>query len=243
MIKLNELYTSLVVVAAGKGTRMNMDMNKQYIKVGGIPILARTLRKFEDLDYINEIILVAHIDDILYCKENVVDAYNFKKIRHIVAGGLTRQDSVFNGLIEVYDRADIVIIHDGARPFADEESIAACIEAAAEYGVSTVAVPVKDTIKTSNSEGFVDSTPDRSVLWSVQTPQAFKYNIIMDSHRRARIDGFIGTDDTVLAERLGVKTKLVMGSYNNIKITTREDLIFSEAIIEHISLTNKKSQE
>ncbi|WP_026073723.1 2-C-methyl-D-erythritol 4-phosphate cytidylyltransferase [Acetivibrio cellulolyticus] len=231
MIKHNKLYASLVVVAAGKGTRMNMDMNKQYIKVGGTPILARTLRKFDDLDYINEIILVVHCDDILYCKDNIIDAYKFKKIKCVVTGGLTRQDSVFNGLKEVCDEADVVIIHDGARPFVDEGSIIGCIEAAIACGVATVAVPVKDTIKSSNSEGFVDSTPDRSTLWAVQTPQAFKYNIIMDSHKCAKKDNFVGTDDTVLAERLGFKTKLVMGNYNNIKITTKEDLIFAEAII------------
>ncbi|OPZ91636.1 MAG: 2-C-methyl-D-erythritol 4-phosphate cytidylyltransferase [Firmicutes bacterium ADurb.Bin419] len=231
-MKLKEIFTSLVVVAAGKGTRMNMDMNKQYIKVGGIPILTRTLRKFDDLDYINEIILVVHNDDILCCKENVIGACNFKKIKCIVTGGLTRQDSVYNGLKEVYERADVVIIHDGARPFVEEECIAACIEAAAECGISTLAVPVKDTIKYSNNEGFVEATPDRSTLWAVQTPQAFKYSLIMDSHKRARIDGFVGTDDTVLAERLGFKTKLVMGSYNNIKITTVEDLIFAEAIVD-----------
>jgi 2-C-methyl-D-erythritol 4-phosphate cytidylyltransferase len=97
--------------------------------------------------------------------------------------------------------------------------------------VATVAVPVKDTVKSSNSEGFVNSTIDRSTLWSVQTPQAFKYKIIMDSHKQAQTDNFVGTDDTVLAERLGYKTRLVMGSYNNIKITTREDLNFAEAIV------------
>lgn len=231
MIKLNKAYVSLVVVAAGKGTRMNMDVNKQYIKVGGIPILARTLKKFDDLSFINEIILVVHSDDILYCKESIIDAYNFGKIKCIVTGGLTRQDSVFNGLKETANETDVVIIHDGARPFVYEDSIISCIEAAKQYGVSTVAVPVKDTVKTSNSEEFVDSTLDRSVLWSVQTPQAFKYKIIMDSHKQAQKDGFIGTDDTVLAERLGFKTKLVMGSYNNIKITTQEDLIFAEAIV------------
>lgn len=232
MKKLKELYTSLVVVAAGKGTRMNMPINKQYIELKGIPVLARTVGKFDALDYIDEIILVVHNDDILYCKEKVIDVYDFKKIKCIVAGGATRQDSVFNGLKEVNDKADIVMIHDGARPFADKDSIAACIEAAAECGASTVAVPVKDTIKSSDKEGFVDATPDRSTLWAVQTPQAFKYGVIMDSHRKARDDGFNGTDDTVLAERLGIKTKLVMGSYNNIKITTREDLIFAQAIIE-----------
>ena len=110
---------------------MNMPINKQYIELKGIPVLVRTLGKFDALDYIDEIILVVHNDDILYCKEKVIDVYDFKKIKCIVAGGATRQDSVFNGLKEVNDKADIVMIHDGARPFADKDSIAACIEAAA----------------------------------------------------------------------------------------------------------------
>lgn len=229
---------SLVVVAAGKGTRMNMNINKQYINVGGIPILARTLNVFDALNCIDEIVLVVHCDDVLYCKEKIIGENNYKKIKSVVTGGETRQESVFNGLKEVSQNSDIVLIHDGARPFVDEDSVARCIEAAKQYGVATVAVPVKDTIKSADSEDFVHSTLDRSVLWSIQTPQAFRYDIIMDSHKQAQKDGFIGTDDTVLAERLGNKIKLVMGTYNNIKITTREDLIFAESIVN--SFNNDK---
>jgi len=231
MKKANKSYVSLVVVAAGKGTRMNMNINKQYISVGGIPILARTLKLFDGMNCINEIILVVHCDDILYCRENIIDGNKYKKVKCVITGGETRQDSVFNGLMEVSEKTDIVLIHDGVRPFIDEDSINRCIEAAKEYAVATVAVPLKDTVKSSNSEGFVQETLERSTLWSVQTPQAFKFKIIMDSHKQAKKDGFVGTDDTVLAERLGNKTKLVMGTYNNIKITTREDLIFAEAIV------------
>jgi len=222
---------SLVVVAAGKGTRMNMNINKQYISIGGIPILARTLKVFDDINYINEIILVVHCDDILYCKEKIIGENNYRKIKCVVTGGATRQDSVLNGLKAVSEDSDIVLIHDGARPFIDEDSIVRCIEAAKQYGTATVAVPVKDTIKSADSEGFVHSTLDRSTLWSIQTPQAFKYSIIMEAHKQACKDGYIGTDDTVLTERLGYRTKLVMGTYNNIKITTREDLIFAESIV------------
>lgn len=225
-------YVSLVVVAAGKGTRMNMNVNKQYIEVCGIPILARTLKTFDDANCIDEIILVVHCDDILYCREKIIDTNNYKKIKCVVTGGETRQDSVFNGLKEVAQDSDVVLIHDGARPFIDEESIVRCIEAAKQFGAATVAVPVKDTIKSADSEGFVNSTLDRSTLWSIQTPQAFRYNIIMESHEQALKDGYIGTDDTVLAERLGYRTKLVMGTYNNIKITTKEDLIFAESIVK-----------
>ena len=129
---------------------------------------------------------------------------------------------------------DVVVIHDGARPFINDKIIAECIEAALEHGVSTVAVPVKDTVKISEDGDFVEETLERSKLWAIQTPQAFKYDVLISAHKRAAEDGFIGTDDTVLAERLGFKTRLVMGSYNNIKITTKEDLAFAEAIVNSI---------
>ncbi|WP_265446590.1 2-C-methyl-D-erythritol 4-phosphate cytidylyltransferase [Acetivibrio straminisolvens] len=232
MKKDRKISVSAVVVAAGKGTRMNMDINKQYIKVGGIPVLARTLKVFEDCPLIDEVVLVVNNNDMFYCKENVVEAYGLKKVKMLVAGGAQRQDSVYNGLLQVNSESDIIIIHDGARPFINEEIIENCIEAAKEYGASTAAVPVKDTIKSADSEGFAKETLERSTLWAIQTPQAFLRDIIMKAHKKASDEGFYGTDDTVLAERMGIRTKLVMGSYNNIKITTREDLTFAEALIE-----------
>ncbi|HHV30594.1 2-C-methyl-D-erythritol 4-phosphate cytidylyltransferase [Acetivibrio mesophilus] len=231
MKKSRKLWVSAVVVAAGKGTRMNMDINKQYIKVCGIPLLARTLKVFEDCSLIDEVVLVVSNSDMFYCKQNVVEAYELKKVKMLVAGGEQRQDSVYNGLIQVNNESDIIIIHDGARPFINDEIIENCIEAAQEYGASTVAVPVKDTIKSADSGGFVKETLERSTLWAIQTPQAFLKDVIIKAHEKAADDGFYGTDDTVLAERMGIRTKLVMGSYNNIKITTREDLTFAEAVI------------
>ncbi|MFZ5987394.1 MAG: 2-C-methyl-D-erythritol 4-phosphate cytidylyltransferase [Bacillota bacterium] len=231
MKKGQKLNISVVVVAAGKGTRMNMDINKQYIEVCEKPVLARTLQVFEDCDHIGEIILVVNESDIFYCKQNIIEAFSFDKVKSLVAGGAQRQNSVYNGLIEVSKDTDIVLIHDGARPFINEEIIIDCAKAALEFGASTAAVPVKDTIKSSDKEGFVEKTLDRSTLWSIQTPQAFLYNKILGAHLKALEDGFTGTDDTVLTERMGIRTRLVMGSYDNIKITTREDLVFAEAII------------
>ncbi|HOM03713.1 MAG TPA: 2-C-methyl-D-erythritol 4-phosphate cytidylyltransferase [Acetivibrio sp.] len=231
MKKDKKIRVSAVVVAAGKGTRMNMDVNKQYINVGGIPLLARTLKVFEDCFLIDEVVLVVGNSDMFYCKENVVEAYNLKKVKMLVAGGAQRQDSVYNGLLQVSVESDIVVIHDGARPFINEEIIENCIEAAEEFGASTAAVPVKDTIKSADSGGFVKETLERSTLWAIQTPQAFLKDVIMKAHKKAADDGFYGTDDTVLVERMGIRTRLVMGSYNNIKITTREDLTFAEALI------------
>ncbi|NLP14970.1 MAG: 2-C-methyl-D-erythritol 4-phosphate cytidylyltransferase [Clostridium sp.] len=229
-----EFFVSAVVAAAGKGTRMNMDINKQYIKVCGIPVLARTLSVFEQCELIDEVVVVVNDNDIFFCKQNIVEAYDLKKVKLLVAGGAERQNSVYNGLLQLNKDTDVVIIHDGARPFINNKIIAECIQAALVHGVSTVAVPVKDTIKLSEDGDCVNKTLERGKLWAVQTPQAFKYDILMGAHKRAAQDGFTGTDDTVLAERLGYRTRLVMGSYNNIKITTKEDLAFAEAIVNSL---------
>lgn len=230
MKKAGNPPVSAVIVAAGQGRRMNADKNKQYIEIAGKPVLARTLEVFQECSCIDEIILVVNSQDILFCKQDIVDFYGITKVKSLVAGGRERQESVYNGLLEVDGKCGIVLIHDGARPFVSVQSIQESVEAAREYGASCVAVPVKDTIKTADGEGFIDKTLDRTVIWSIQTPQTFKYELVMKAHNAARAEGFSGTDDAVLVERLGVRTRLVMGDYTNIKITTPEDLIFGEAI-------------
>jgi 2-C-methyl-D-erythritol 4-phosphate cytidylyltransferase len=227
----SDLFISAVIVAAGRGTRMNMDINKQYIEVCGVPVLARTLKTFEDCDCIDEIIIVVNAQDIVFCKQEIVDDFGFTKVKSLVAGGNERQQSVYNGLKEVDPRCDVVLIHDGARPFIREESIIGSIDAALECGASGVGVPVKDTVKVGDEEGYIRETLDRKAIWTIQTPQTFRYGVIMEAHQKAEIDAFSGTDDTMLAERMGVRIKLVMGSYDNIKITTQEDLAFAEAIV------------
>ncbi len=221
---------SVVIAAAGKGSRMGSDINKQYMEVLGKPILARTLQAFEDCSSINEVVITTGAAEIEYCRENIVGMYGFSKVSAITAGGASRQQSVYNGLQRVSEQCGIVLIHDGARPFIDAAGIEACIEAAEKYGAACAAVPVKDTIKRTDQGGFVNETVDRRSLWSIQTPQAFQYGLILEAHRKAMADGFEGTDDAVLAERLGHQVRLVMCSYYNIKITTGEDLIFAEAI-------------
>ena len=221
-----------LIAAAGKGSRMNMDINKQYIEIGGKPILARTIEIFENCSQVDEIILVVNSNEIVYCKQNIVDVFGFRKVTAIVAGGDTRQASVYNGLLQLNDSCSIVLIHDGARPFVSEESIIESIAIASEFGCACVAVPVKDTIKSADSNDIVQETLDRSRLWSVQTPQTFRYSLILDAHKKAREAGFSGTDDATLAERLGHPLRLVYGSYYNIKITTEEDLVLAEAIAE-----------
>jgi len=222
--------TSVVIAAAGKGSRMGMESNKQYLELRGKPVLAMTIQRFEDCNLIDEIIVVANEAETEYCRRNVVERYGFKKVKAVVTGGPTRRQSVYNGLQRVSPGCGIVLIHDGARPFIEAHTIEACIDAAEKYGASVAAVPAKDTIKRADGDDFVDETIDRSSLWYIQTPQAFLFGLIMDAHTKAEQDGFDGTDDAVLAERLGHKVKLVTGSYTNIKITTREDLILAEAM-------------
>ncbi|NLK86210.1 MAG: 2-C-methyl-D-erythritol 4-phosphate cytidylyltransferase [Clostridiaceae bacterium] len=221
---------SVVIVAAGKGKRMGLDMNKQYVEVHGRPILAMTIQGFEDCGHVDEVVVVANENEIEYCRRNIVEKFGFTKVKALAPGGETRQQSVFNGLGRVSPDCGIVLIHDGARPFILQESIIACINAAGVYGAACAAVPVKDTVKMADTDGFVDRTIDRSGLWQIQTPQAFEYGLIMDAHRKALVAGFDGTDDAMLAERLGCKVKLVKSDYYNIKITTKEDLIFADAI-------------
>ncbi len=226
---------SIVIAAAGKGTRMGLETNKQYLELQGKPVLAITIQRFEECIFVDEIIVVANETEVDFCRKNVIDQYGFKKVKIVTPGGTTRQQSVYNGLCHVSPGCSIVLIHDGARPFIDEHGIEACIDAAERYGAAVLAVPAKDTIKRSDQSGFIEETVDRSKLWYIQTPQAFQYELIMDAHKKAVQDGFDGTDDAVLAERMGHKVKLVLGSYNNIKITAREDLIMAESMARMIS--------
>lgn len=230
MKRHNNYKTTAIIVAAGRSTRMQMEINKQYIEINGIPVLARTLDVFQRSRMIDDIIVVANETDILFCKESIIDAYGISKTRAIVAGGAQRYESVYKGLQSVDEKTGIVAIHDGARPFITEEILEASIAAALEHGAACTAVPVKDTIKVSDHEGYVKDTLDRNLLWSIQTPQTFRREIIVSAHEKARLSGSYGTDDSVLVEKAGIPVKLVMGSYFNIKLTTREDIAMAEGI-------------
>jgi 2-C-methyl-D-erythritol 4-phosphate cytidylyltransferase len=226
---------SCVVVAAGKASRMGGGINKQFTEIAGIPVIARTLMAFEKCPSVNNIIVVINNSDRQKC-ESLVKDYGISKIGGIAEGGPTRRQSVYNGLRAITDHCRIVLIHDGARPFVDRETIENCIRAADEFGACCAAVPVKDTIKVVDSEYYALKTPDRKELWAVQTPQAFDYRLILGAHQKALEDGFDGTDDAMLVERMGVKVKMVMSSYFNIKITTNEDLVFAEAIARSLRI-------
>lgn len=220
-----------IIAAAGQGRRMAAPINKQFLLLKDKPVLAHTLEVFDKHPLIDNIIVVTSAKELETCRTEVLLKYNFKKDIKLVIGGQERQDSVYNGLKEVKD-SGLVIIHDGARPFLSGDMISNLIKEAQEVRGVIVGVPVKDTIKVVGEDNFVQHTPDRSKLWKVQTPQCFEYNLLLKAHEEARREKFYGTDDASLIERLGIEIKMIEGSYENIKITTIEDLILGEAILE-----------
>ena len=221
----------VVIVAAGTGSRMKMVINKQFIKLEGKEIIAYTIEKFYNNSNIEDIVVVVKEDESEFFKKEILDKYNFKNIK-IAYGGKERQDSVYNGLKSLDKKCDVVLIHDGARPFVSDKIIYNCIEEVKEHKAIVVGVPVKDTIKIIDNDKNIVDTPNRSVLWAVQTPQTFDYNILIDAYKDAFKSGFYGTDDAMLVERIGYKVKMVEGSYNNIKITTQEDLSVGSQILK-----------
>lgn len=221
---------SVVIVSAGKGSRMKSNINKQFLKIKGKEVIAHTIDKFYNNESIGEIIIVIRKDEKEYFKSNILDRYGYKNIK-IVFGGKERQDSVYNGLKALDKNCKIVLIHDGARPFVTNEIIEKSIECAKKYNCAIVGVPVKDTIKVVSENNNVCETPNRDKLWSIQTPQVFDYSLIMNAHEKAKVNEYYGTDDSMLIEYLGYKVKVVEGSYNNIKITTPEDLKTAEIIL------------
>lgn len=224
----------VVVVAAGQGTRMGADRNKVLLPLKGVPVIVRTLQVFEQDPGCSGIILVVRNDEIALFRK-LTGTYRIKKIIAFATGGSDRQESVWNGLNALEeqgtDHQSVVLIHDGARPFAGQERIAEVVETAGRQGAALLAVPVKDTIK--QAEGInVKKTLERKTLWAAQTPQAFRFSVILEAHQQGRRDHFQATDDASLAEHLGVPVALVRGSYRNIKLTTPEDMMIAEKFIE-----------
>ena len=220
----------VVIVAAGSGSRMKRDINKQFIKLDGKEIIAYTIEKFYKSEDIDDIVIVIKENEEKYFIENIINKYGFDNIK-LAYGGKERQDSVYNGIKKLNRNCEIVLIHDGARPFVNEDIIKNSIEEAKENNAVVVGVPVKDTIKIVNSDGNIVDTPNRSLLWSVQTPQSFKYEIITKAYEYAYSNDYYGTDDAILVEHIGYNVKMIEGSYDNIKITTEEDLHFGIQIL------------
>ncbi len=215
------------------GKRMGAGSNKQYLMLDGMPILARTVRTFQEAGCIDAIYLVSPEQEIPFCRSEVVERYGFAKVRAIVPGGSERQHSVYNGLRAIGDinPDDVVLIHDGVRPFVSVQMIEDAAAVARDAGASVVAVPVKDTVKVVR-DGIITATPPRETLWLAQTPQAFRYGLIRAAHDQAAAAGFLGTDDASLLEWQGEPVRVVQGDYRNIKITTPEDMILAEAFLK-----------
>jgi 2-C-methyl-D-erythritol 4-phosphate cytidylyltransferase len=221
----------IVIVAAGKGSRMKTAVSKQYLLLQNKPILLHTLEVFQSIEKVNEMVLVVGLEEVSTV-QNWIEKYALTKVKCVVPGGSERQSSVYEGLLHLSTDIEWVMVHDGVRPFVTKEEIVHLLEKTRMKGAAVLAVPVKDTIKSVGIDGIIESTPDRSKLWSIQTPQAFRRSILIEAHKAAADEGFLGTDDSMLVERRGILVHVVEGDYNNIKITTPDDLARAESILE-----------
>jgi len=239
MPKDNKPKILAIIPSAGMGNRMGQragkkKIKKNYMELSGRPVLARTLEVFEKTPQVDEIIVVTADEDLEYCRKEIVEKYGFTKVAAILGGGKERQDSVANALEYAAKNlsCDIILVHDGARPLITRKIIEATVASVKEYGSGVVAMPVKDTIKEVTGDGIIRATPPREQLRAVQTPQGFLSDILIEASRAARKDNVICTDESSLVERLGIEVRVVQGSYENIKITTAEDIPLAEAILK-----------
>lgn len=253
------MKTTAIVLAAGQGKRMGSDVAKQCLLLEGRPVLYYTLKNFEK-SMVDDIVLVTGEGQVEYCKKEIVDVYGFRKVKKIVVGGKERYHSVARGLnavaeLEKADASgcyegnagcDYVLIHDGARPFVTPKMIERGIRAVQQYEACVLGMPVKDTIKISDEEGFAANTPNRSLIWQIQTPQIFSFSLIKKAYdelilkeEELRLKGITVTDDAMVAELFSEKrVKLVEGSYENIKLTTPEDLEIAETFLKKQQFKN-----
>ncbi len=227
--------TAAVIVAGGSGKRLPGAVSKQYLEIAGKPILLHTLEAFSQCSAIDQIVLVLPEADIAWFKEILRQRLSTQKCIRFVAGGNERQQSVYNGLKALGGKdIEIVCVHDGVRPFVSEDTIVESIRLARQCRAAVAGVPVKDTIKQVGQNQQVVQTPDRQVLWQVQTPQAFEFALLLQAHEKAMRDGYTGTDDAMLVEHMGQAVKMSMGSYRNIKITTADDINYADFLLSQI---------
>lgn len=223
-----ECKTAAVIVAGGRGRRMNRDVPKQYIEIAGIPILVRTLQVFAAVPRMDVLVLVVPESDIAHCRSRMLLPYDLHEKVSLVQGGADRQDSVANGLSYLeslgFPDGGIVLIHDAVRPFVDGRIIDACLAGAFIHGAAVPGVPVVDTLKRADSRRQVNDTVSRENLYQIQTPQAFRFQVIRAAHAHAGDRDYRGTDDASLVEYMQTPVYLIQGSRHNIKITTPEDL-------------------
>lgn len=227
-----EMKNTAIVLAAGQGKRMHTKIQKQFLEIKGYPVLYYSLRCFQDSPLIEDIILVTGEESVPYCQKEIVDKYGFTKVTKVIPGGKERYDSVYQGLLAC-ENSDYVLIHDGARPFITEEILERGLTGAEETGACAVGMPSKDTVKIADESGYIAETPDRSKVWMIQTPQIFQYALIRSAHESIRTREMSNvTDDAMVVEQeTGIKVRLAEGSYQNIKITTPEDLGVAELFL------------
>lgn len=235
---MEETRTTAIVLAAGRGKRMQSSVHKQYLLIKGKPVLYYSLKAFEE-SIIDDIVLVVGEGEEDFCRKEILDKYGFRKIRAVVCGGKERYHSVAYGIRTINWECEYIFIHDGARPFIDQEIIKRVFAAVKQFKACVVGMPVKDTIKIADEKGFVANTPDRSLIWQIQTPQVFKRQLIAAAYEKLLAEekdllaeGVKVTDDAMVVEYfMSVPVKLVQGSYQNIKITTPEDLKIAEIFV------------
>jgi 2-C-methyl-D-erythritol 4-phosphate cytidylyltransferase len=225
------MFVSVIIPAAGFGERMGATIGKQFLLLNGKPILVHTIERFQNCDRVDEIIVATQVSSFSLI-DDIKLQYNFSKLKPPVAGGERRQDSIANALKKINDASEIISVHDAVRPFVHQKEIIQSIETAEYFGASIIAVRAKDTIKQAATDGRVEKTLNRSSLWSVQTPQTFQKKILLDAYEFAIKNNITATDDSFLTEQIGVSPIIVEGSYENIKITTPDDLLLAELLIK-----------
>ena len=226
-----DLPAAAIVPAGGAGRRMGGPIPKQYLPLGGVPILVWTLRALERSPAVNDVIVVVPREDRARVEEMVLRAGASSKVRAVVDGGGERQASVWNGLQALAGRAGVVVVHDAVRPLLSLSLLGRMIRAARRHGAATAGLPVAETVKTVDRRGWVRATVPREGLWLTQTPQAFDLDLLWEAHRRAAAEGFFATDDAALVERMGCPVRMIRGSRDNLKLTTAEDLALAEALL------------
>lgn len=219
-----------IVPAAGRGVRMGMKTPKQFLSLGGMPLLIHTLRLLEVIDHIYEIVLVVPETDFEMCRQEVLPQFRFTKVIRLIQGGAQRQDSVRHGLEAVSQDCELVLVHDAVRPFLTKAMVEQAIQAASLHGAAIVGIPMRDTVKRVSGNRMVETTLDRAPLWLAQTPQVFRTSLLKEAHHWAVREGVNATDDAALVEQMGEAVAVVEGSTENIKITRPEDLVVGEAI-------------
>lgn len=226
------MRVTALIPAAGSGERLGGKINKQFIEINSKPILVYTLEKFEKCRSIDEVILILPQRWLEYGRSQIVARFGLRKVERIIPGGKERQDSVYHGLKAIKEKTDVVLIHDGVRPFIRPDKIEESVRLCQQFGATILALPVRYTLKEVH-DGTVVRTLDRKLLWEIQTPQTFRYDIILEAYSKAMKEGFYSTDDSALVERVGYKVKILEGQWDNIKITSPWDLELAKLLIRN----------